>query len=690
MKYEDSVGTEHQGAPAASFALSPEQQLIAFRDVEARLIVEAGPGTGKTETVAHRLVHLLTAGVRPSQILVLSFSRNAVGTLLARIEALRTVSVDCAEELRYLSVRTFDAWTFRTLRQLNHSPATLLQGVHDDNIERLIAELRGPNRHVVADLLRNIRHIIVDEFQDISGVRGTLVLELLRLLAPPEQAGVGFTVLGDPAQAIYAFALRSGPEDHAALTSGAMLRQIRTTYAESVTTLTLEHNHRTTDRLGSLAANLRRLLLRRTKASTKLDAMRKIMERIPVIEQDLEPGSLVGGQIRSAAVLTVTNGDAIRVARKLLSCGDRTVPVFLHAGTPARTVPAWIGMLLGPLRSRTITRSQFQKIYNLKFDGDNKIGVALNVPPAEIAWQRLSIACDAGPDATAIDVEMLRARLQWVDLMPDDEGPGSAGVHVMTIHQSKGMEFDAVLLMPESLVDREFSNDQEELEAANVLFVGVTRAAKSLLRVDDRHTYGPMFPREKDGRTRWYSLWNGWANVEMGAPGDIDATSFVNRQVFSEDGELVDESVVQETQAYLATHAIGLRGQKVMLCRWRVPGSTKTRYRYRIHVQDGNRPGRILGTTSDGLTYDLLDLLHAKGYYLPNSIFNLQIAAVVTMGLQTERTTALALPHAQSGLWLGVNLCGTGDFKIFKGSAAAGRKNTGTKKHARKRNKTAH
>lgn len=54
------------------------QKQIAESDVAIRQIVLAGPGTGKTQTVALRIEHLIRKGVRPAQILVLSFSRSAV------------------------------------------------------------------------------------------------------------------------------------------------------------------------------------------------------------------------------------------------------------------------------------------------------------------------------------------------------------------------------------------------------------------------------------------------------------------------------------------------------------------------------------------------------------------------------------------------------------------------------------
>ena len=69
--------------------------------------------------------------------------------------------------------------------------------------------LTGPRRDDVRAFIGDRRHLIVDEFQDLPGVRGELVLRLLDLLAPSGAPGYGFTILSDPAQAIYGFAARA-------------------------------------------------------------------------------------------------------------------------------------------------------------------------------------------------------------------------------------------------------------------------------------------------------------------------------------------------------------------------------------------------------------------------------------------------------------------------------------------------
>jgi DNA helicase-2/ATP-dependent DNA helicase PcrA len=59
------------------------------------LLIIAGAGTGKTNTVAHRVAHLVLEGVEPARILLLTFSRRAAAEMIRRTQ--RIVGVALAE-----------------------------------------------------------------------------------------------------------------------------------------------------------------------------------------------------------------------------------------------------------------------------------------------------------------------------------------------------------------------------------------------------------------------------------------------------------------------------------------------------------------------------------------------------------------------------------------------------------------
>ena len=65
--------------------LNPQQVAAASFGNEPLLIV-AGAGTGKTNTLAHRVAYLIATGVNPSRILLLTFTRRAAKEMARRVE----------------------------------------------------------------------------------------------------------------------------------------------------------------------------------------------------------------------------------------------------------------------------------------------------------------------------------------------------------------------------------------------------------------------------------------------------------------------------------------------------------------------------------------------------------------------------------------------------------------------------
>ena len=97
--------------------LDPAQTEAATWDGGA-LLVEAGPGTGKTATLVGRIVHLLDAGVAPSRLLVLTYSTRAAAELRARVA---DAAPEAAGALWIGTIHSFGlevchAWHFRVGR----------------------------------------------------------------------------------------------------------------------------------------------------------------------------------------------------------------------------------------------------------------------------------------------------------------------------------------------------------------------------------------------------------------------------------------------------------------------------------------------------------------------------------------------------------------------------------------------
>ena len=246
------------GPGAGAAGLDPDQQAAA--EAESPLMIVAGPGTGKTRTLTHRIAREVTGhGMPRPSCLAITFTRRAAEEMRTRLAAmlpaamLRTAEHPATAERPTtehsapdITVTTFHGLGLMILRE-HHERAGLTAGfrVADDAARlEIAAELTGSARdgarlladaaadpaarellvkaltardlvdfdgliELSAELLaaepgiaRSLRdrwpRISVDEYQDIDAAQ----YRLLRLLAGD---GRGLTVIGDPDQAIYGF-----------------------------------------------------------------------------------------------------------------------------------------------------------------------------------------------------------------------------------------------------------------------------------------------------------------------------------------------------------------------------------------------------------------------------------------------------------------------------------------------------
>ena len=124
-------------APAPVVRPTAEQQAV-IGNLDRRVRVLAGPGTGKTATLIEAVAQRITdRGVPPEQILVLTFSRRAAAELTARIT--QRLGVTTREPI----VRTLHGYAFSVLRRQ--------AAVAGESVPRLLAA--GESDQVVRELL---------------------------------------------------------------------------------------------------------------------------------------------------------------------------------------------------------------------------------------------------------------------------------------------------------------------------------------------------------------------------------------------------------------------------------------------------------------------------------------------------------------------------------------------------------
>ena len=67
--------------------LNPEQYAVAMQPAGPMLVL-AGAGTGKTRTVTYRVARLIEAGIKPENILLLTFTNKAANEMMRRVDLL--------------------------------------------------------------------------------------------------------------------------------------------------------------------------------------------------------------------------------------------------------------------------------------------------------------------------------------------------------------------------------------------------------------------------------------------------------------------------------------------------------------------------------------------------------------------------------------------------------------------------
>src|SRR6201997_2375191 len=98
-----------QGPGAELLADLTPAQREAVTHMEGPLLILAGAGSGKTRVITRRVAYLLEQGVRPGNILAITFPNKAAGEMRQRVEALVPGS--------RVWISTFHSFGARLLRQ---------------------------------------------------------------------------------------------------------------------------------------------------------------------------------------------------------------------------------------------------------------------------------------------------------------------------------------------------------------------------------------------------------------------------------------------------------------------------------------------------------------------------------------------------------------------------------------------
>ncbi|NEC01737.1 UvrD-helicase domain-containing protein [Streptomyces anulatus] len=471
--------------------LTEEQRAVVEQPWDARLLVTAGAGAGKTHTLVRRLDALMgheDDALEAGEILVLSFSRAAVRELRERI-ALH------AREARRVRVQTFDSWAYSVLRgeQPDRDWGALR---FDERIrETTEAVLRGA---VEESEQGSPSHVVIDEVQDLVGDRRDMVETLLDRF----QDSCGFTVVGDGAQAIFGFQVSD--QDARAAETNYFFDWLRASYPDDLVELHLTANFRARTEEARTALSLGPALERLPSEPAESDAAGETFHRrlTDLLLSCPDFGSLetpfTVESLRSyrgtCAILCRDNRQALVLSDTLFSLG---VPHRVQRALQDRPVPAWVSSVLRDTGATTLAEERFQEL----------LAAAPTTPVGDRAriWRSLRGAARA--PRGLMDVAAVR-RLVAEGRFPDDlAAVEPAGLVVSTVHRAKGLEFDRVIVVePAGTAElRKQHSHVDPAAEARSLYVAMTRARDDLFRIAAPDT---ALVRRDRVTERWYL--GGW------------------------------------------------------------------------------------------------------------------------------------------------------------------------------------
>jgi ATP-dependent DNA helicase UvrD/PcrA len=511
--------------------LNPEQRR-AVEAVRGPVCILAGAGSGKTTTITRRIANQVASGVFAArQILAVTFTDKAAAEMRGRLEALgvsgvtaRTFHAAALGQLhslggepprkivasKVLSLRNIanslpKAFRFRPAGDLatevewaknrRLTPATYLRELGDhrppippDLMKRVFQEyerrkaaagyadfedllelsirLFDTDPHALAELRERYSAFTVDEYQDVNLLQQTL---LERWLGPRTD----LCAVGDDYQSIYAF---TGASPRYLLELPERLPE--------ATVVRLEANYRSTSQVLELANRIvprlggSEKVLRPTRGDGPDAAVRPFAS--PQAESDF-----VVERVRAVVADGVPHEEIAVLCRTNARLADFE-EVFHEARIPFQGA----ALLEREAARRLLRRLREQETTAVRATVRALADEAgwLEHPPDGLGERELVRQADLGR-LVALAAEFddgSRTTSEFVGELERRFGSRGAerrGVHLLTFHGAKGLEFEAVFLprvQERELPVRAAKTDDEIAEERRLLYVGMTRAKRYL------------------------------------------------------------------------------------------------------------------------------------------------------------------------------------------------------------------
>ena len=469
---------------------NPSQQRIVADDREkTNVLVLAGPGSGKTRVLVHRIAYLVRAcRENPQSIVALTYNRHAA------VEIRRRLADLIGDDAQGVTVLTCHSLAMR-LVGASFADRAFEAGneAFDEVLQQAIRLLRGDGLPPEeADerrdrLLGGFRWILVDEYQDIAEGQYELISALAGRTRPQDDGRLSLLAVGDDDQNIYAF---NGA-------SVEFIRRFEDDYAARPAYLT--DNYRSTANIIAAANRLIEPARDRMKANHPITVDRaRRAEPAGGRWEALDP--VARGRVQLLSVEDDEIGQAIvavnemrRLARLSQDWNWADVAVIARDWKYLDPVLAYCKRHGIPTQRADDEPPSFwwlretQQLLAWLDEGRRSL-----VKPAEVQ-QWLA----AQPDGPWWDL-LREAGVQYGREVPSDEAPVThlkewlaewgrdirrrpSGLTLLSAHRAKGLEFGNVVVLDGSW-DRRANNEDRDA-ARRLYYVAMTRARETLTLV---------------------------------------------------------------------------------------------------------------------------------------------------------------------------------------------------------------
>jgi ATP-dependent DNA helicase RecQ len=469
---------------------NPNQSRIVSDDREqTNVLVLAGPGSGKTRVLVHRIAYLVRVRREdPRGILALVYNRHAAAEIRRRLLEL------LGEDARGVTVLTCHGLA---MRLVGASFARQAERVEPEAFDRILRDavslIRGdglPRAEAEAQrdiLIESYRWILVDEYQDIGADEYELIAAVAGRSLEDEDSRLSLFAVGDDDQNVYAF---SGA-------SVEFIRRFEQDYAARP--VHLVENYRSTAHIVRAANRVIAPAARRMKAGHEIVVDRE-RGRDPEGGRLEELDAVGRGRVQVLATKPDLLGQAA-VAVQELARLSKIVPGWSWAGA-AVIAREW--RHLQPVRSYCEARGVPVQPAN-----QNPPGLwRLRETQSLLDWLRRSSA----PSIRADDVSAWLARkpsgpwwsllreggeelgrelgdretttrdvIEWLAEWGREARKKQKGLLLLTAHRAKGLEFDDVVVLDGGW--GRLSRGEDRDAARRLYYVAMTRARRSLALV---------------------------------------------------------------------------------------------------------------------------------------------------------------------------------------------------------------